>query len=247
MTKIATLTTSRMSQSATDGAQTTYKKTFFIKGLIVVALPLVVSSICLITLDRVWYLTDTIALQAKGRTVDIKLLDKAFGALITRGYKKFGYCFKNNRNVPIMPDLVPGANTGKESNNKQVNDIIISCQTLEVAVDQEARAMLDQVFHSNAERLKSYLHIIEATIKVDQKIEQLILQDQTTSDAIWTDWDRTRTTINIITAIAFVTATGVAILLTSYFSYDLLQRIQELASRTRRLSSFRRWSKSHNT
>jgi signal transduction histidine kinase len=232
-----------MSQSATDGAQTTYKKTFFIKGLIVVALPLVVSSICLITLDRVWYLTDTIALQAKGRTVDIKLLDKAFGALITRGYKKFGYCFKNNRNVPIMPDLVPGANTGKESNNKQVNDIIISCQTLEVAVDQEARAMLDQVFHSNAERLKSYLHIIEATIKVDQKIEQLILQDQTTSDAIWTDWDRTRTTINIITAIAFVTATGVAILLTSYFSYDLLQRIQELASRTRRLSSFRRWSK----
>ena len=243
MTKTTTLTTSKMLQIAPDGTATAYKKTFFVKGLIVVALPLVVSSICLITLDRVWYLTDTIALQAQARTVDIKLLDKAFGALISRGYTKFGYCFKNNRNVPIMPDLVPGANTGKQSNNKQVNDIVLSCQTLEVAVDQEARAMLNQVFHSNAERLRSYLHIIAATINVDQKIEQLILQDQATSEAIWTDWERTRTTINIITAIAFVSATGVAILLTSYFSYDLLQRIQELASRTRTLSSFKRWSK----
>lgn len=208
-----------------------------------VSLPLVTSSLCLLALNQVWYLTDKIALQAEARTVDIKLLDKSFGALINRGYKKFGYCFKGNRNEPIMADKVPNADAGKESKNKEVSEIIRRCQTLELAVDQEARAMLNQVFHSNAERLMSYLHIISATLTIDHDIEQLILKDQAASEAIWHDWDRTRATINIITAVALIVATALALLISSYFSYDLLQRIQELARRTRKLSSFRPLSK----
>jgi signal transduction histidine kinase len=210
-----------------------YRPTFFGKGLLIVALPLLSGSICLWVLTNQWKATTSVAGEAQQRAQTIKVLDLAFQSLLERGYHQFSAVFNQNQLAgPIEP-----VSTEYYSADRAAENIVLQCRSLEAAVDKEAAQMRLQIFRNNVQRLLGYSRIIVPTIKVADKIDYFVAKREKLSASGWKAWDRLHERLYLSTLAAFLLSAGLACLLCLFFSYDLIKRIFVLAQKAAYMGS----------
>lgn len=201
--------------------------------------------------------TGQIVVQSEKRTASIERLERAFQALLMRGYNEFGAVFRREEplagssSVDLDSDSDSNSNSGSGSgsvrNSHSAADssaghegaegdggpdvvavLVARCRSLEHAVDEAASEMREQKFHSNAERVLGYVRIILPTIGVADAIDKAVTLSAAHGEGEWRLWDALYRKVFIATTTLCGTSLLAACLLCLLFSFQLVKRVLEL-------------------
>ena len=207
-----------------------YRPSFFRKGLLITVLPLLASTLCLLSISKLYEEGTGIAARVRTLLSQSRVAEKCFADVINRGYKKLSPCFSQEKQSASIADKPLLNHTLKQIAEPELRTLASNCHNLELKVDRVARQLQKAEFHSNSDRLKSYLGLIKETIDQAAKTENYLQTNNEAALALWQDWEHLRAITYGTTLASVCLSLTLALLICSYFSRNILRRIANLSS-----------------
>lgn len=207
-----------------------YRPSFFRKGLLITVLPLLASTLCLLSISKLYEEGTGIAARVRTLLSQSRTAEKCFADVINRGYKKLSPCFSQEKQSASLADKPLLNPTLKQIAEPELRTLASNCHNLELKVDRVARQLQKAEFHSNSDRLKSYLGLIKETIDQAAKTENYLQTNNEAALALWQDWEHLRAITYGATLASVLLSLTLALLICSYFSRNILKRIANLSS-----------------
>ncbi len=207
-----------------------YRPSFFRKGLLITVLPLLASTVCLLSISRLYEEGTGIATRVRTLLSQSRIAENAFAEVINRGYKKLSPCFSQEKPAHPLADKALQNPALKQIAEPELRKLATACHDLELKVDRVAKQLMKAEFHSNSDRLKSYLGLIKETIEQASKTEIYLQTNNEAALALWQEWENLRAITYGATLASVLLSLTLAVLICAYFSRTIMQRIATLSN-----------------
>ncbi|MDX1986920.1 MAG: ATP-binding protein [Candidatus Obscuribacter sp.] len=193
-------------------------------------LPLLASTLCLLSISRLYEEGTGIATRVRTLLRQSRMAENAFADVINRGYKKLSPCFSQEKPAHPLADKPPQNPALNQIAEPELRKLATACHDLELKVDRVAKQLMKAEFHSNSDRLKSYLGLIKETIEQASKTETYLQTNNEAAVALWQEWENLRAITYGATLFSVLLSLTLAVLICAYFSRTIMQRIATLSS-----------------